>query len=167
MGNPIPKPGDPIIDASDIKLVDLAKTKIKNLSKTRAGYESAVASFVLLSSALIERIGMDPALQQKAQELLATDKRCTEVLPASTKLTALIRETRLDARHQIAGLLSEVGAQARRRAERDPKGDEIIAALEVLLEYQSASAKKAVATRGKGKAKAAKAKKGEQKDDNS
>ncbi|NUQ78710.1 MAG: hypothetical protein HUU21_34715, partial [Polyangiaceae bacterium] len=53
-------------------------------------------------------------------------------------------------------------AQARRRAERDPKGEEILAAVEELLNYQYAPAAKAVATKEKAKAMKAPEKPAEQ-----
>lgn len=147
-----PKPGQLHIDASDIKTIDLFPDQVSKLSKTRPGFEVAVECFLRLTPEMIERAGINPAVLQKASELMATNKRCDDVLPAAEKLVELLYETRLNARHELSGILTEVGAQARRRAERDSKGEEILAAVEELLNYQYAPAAKAVATKEKAKA---------------
>ena len=48
-------------------------------------------------------------------------------------------------------IFGELAAQARRRAKRDPAGSEVLGPLADLLEYQSAPAMKAVATKEKAK----------------
>jgi hypothetical protein len=146
-----PKPGDLHIDATDIPFKDLFPDQISKLSKTRPGFENAVECFLRLSPELIDRAGINPVVAQKAKELMATTKRCDDVLPAAEKLVELLHETRLHARHELSGILTEVGAQSRRRAERDSNGEEILAALEELLDYQYGPAAKAVATKEKAK----------------
>jgi hypothetical protein len=146
-----PKPGQLHIDATDIKTIDLFPDQVSKLSKTRPGFEVAVECFLRLTPELIERAGINPAVFQKAGDLMATNNRCDDVLPAAEKLVELLYETRLHARHELSGILTEVGAQARRRAERDPHGAEILAALEELLDYQYGPAAKGAATRVKAK----------------
>jgi hypothetical protein len=146
-----PKVGDQHIDASDIKVVPIYTDEISKLSKTRPGFEVAVECFLRFTPELIERAGINPTVFQKAAELMATNKRCDDVLPAAEKLVEHLRETRLHVRHELAGILTEVGAQARRRAERDPNGAEILAAAEELLDYQYGPAAKAIATKIKAK----------------
>ena len=148
----MPEMNDTQIDASDVPIVAVTTRQISKFSKTRSGYETAIACFLRLSPALLERAGIDPKLGDKAAAFLSTDKRCNELLPATEKLVQLLRETRHHARHELAGILSEVARQASYRAERDPYGDEIIAALEELLEYQYGPAAKANATKKKTKA---------------
>jgi hypothetical protein len=146
-----PKVGDLHIDVTDIKVVPIYTDEVSKLSKTRPGFEVAVECFLRLTPELMDRSGINPVVAQKAAELMATNNRCLEVLPAAEKLVELLRETRLHARHELAGILTEVGAQARRRAERDPNGTEILAALEELLDYQYGPAAKAIATKIKAK----------------
>ena len=146
-----PKPGDLHIDATDIQTVDLFPEQVSKLSKTRSGFNVAIACLLRLSPELIDRAGINPAVVPKAAALMATNDRCDSMLPAAEKLVELLHETGLHARHELAGLLAEVGAQGRRRAERDPKGEEILAALEELLTYQYGPAAKALATKEKAK----------------
>lgn len=145
------KIGTKALDISNIKTVDLISDMVSKMSKTRQGFEPAVACFLRLTPDLVERIGINPAVVEKAQEYLDTNNECDEALPAAEKIVELLHETRLHARHELAGIIAEVAAQARRRAERDPKGEEILAALEELLEYHYGPAAKAVATREKAK----------------
>lgn len=147
----LPKPGELHIDASDIQTVDLTPDDIRTLSKLRPGYEVAIECVLRQSPELLERAGVSAATLQRFSDLAATDKRCKEMLPASEKLTELLYETSLHTRHELAGLISEVAAQARRRAERDPKGSELLAALEEVIDYQCGPAVKAAATREKAK----------------
>jgi hypothetical protein len=147
-----PEPYDLHLDLSDIKIVNLHPEQVASYSKTRPGYKKAIECLLRLSPELIERVGVNPATLGKAQEFLSTDGRCDEVFPAAEKLVELVHETRLNARHELAGIIGEVAAMARRRSERDPKGAEILAALQELLDYHYGPAAKALATKEKAKA---------------
>jgi hypothetical protein len=59
-----PKPGDLHIDATDIKTVDLFPEQVSRLSKTRPGFDIAVACLLRLSPELIDRAGINPAVVQ-------------------------------------------------------------------------------------------------------
>lgn len=52
-------------------------------------------------------------------------------------------------RHKVGALIADAAQQAKRRAKRDPKGDEILSALEPAITYVAAPAKKAAATKAK------------------
>jgi hypothetical protein len=98
--------------------------------------------------------GIHPEEIARAVTLAAEIKSLDVFSPAADKLAKLMRETRLDRGHQLAGILTEAAAQARRRADRDPNGaSSILAPLEELLEFQYGPAAKASVTRGKAKAK--------------
>jgi hypothetical protein len=149
-----PKPGDLHIDASALTVIDLLPEQISKLSKLRDGYDSALDSLASLSPQAATRAGIHPEEIQRAVTLAAEIKSLDIFSPAADKLAELLRETRLDRGHQLAGILTEAAAQARRRADRDPNGaSAILAPLEELLEFQYGPAAKATATREKAKAK--------------
>ncbi len=148
-----PKPGDLHIDASALTVIDLIPEQIPRLSKLREGYESALDSLASLSPQAATRAGIHPEEIARAVTLAAEIKSLDVFSPAADKLAELMRETRLDRGHQLAGILTEAAAQARRRADRDPNGASILAPLEELLEFQYGPAAKASVTRGKTKAK--------------
>lgn len=140
------------IDASDIKVRDLATEQIVTMSKARDGVQVAVACLLRQTPELLERAGISPLLVKQATEYMVTHDRCDEVLPAAKKLVELLHETQIHARHELAGIIAEVAAQARRRADRDPQGEEILALLEELLDYHYGPAAKGMATKEKKKA---------------
>lgn len=150
-----PKVGDLIIDATDIPLVDITPDRVRQLTKVRDGYESAVANVVQLATADVERAGLNPAEIQRLQSLSADDAHLGELHAAAQKLTELLYETRLQRRHEIATLLAEFAAQARRRADRVENKAEVLGPLAALLDYQYGPAKQAAATKeaalGEGK----------------
>jgi hypothetical protein len=144
-----PVPGDLSIDASDVNAVDITPDKIAELIKFRADVGKALANIIRLTPEQMERAGMNEKDVQRARALIAEHQRCEELLPAAEKLAELLYETKLDRANQISLIMGELVSQARRRAERDANGSEILGPLADLLEYQSAPAKKAVATRTK------------------
>jgi hypothetical protein len=148
-----PKVGDLHIDASSVAVVDLLPEQIPGLSKLRDGYEKAVDALVSLSPAALARAGIHPEEIARAIALSAEITTLDVFSPAADRLAELMKETRFDRGHQLAGILTEAAAQARRRAERDPNGAAILAPLEDLLDFQYGPAAKAVATKEKGKAK--------------
>ncbi|HMY18266.1 MAG TPA: hypothetical protein PKA58_18200 [Polyangium sp.] len=146
-----PKPGELVIDASSIAVVDITPERIRQLTKVHDGYEAAVANMAQLKTADVERAGLNPADVQRLQSLSAEDAYLTELHVAAEKLTELLYETRLERRHEIATLLGEFAAQARRRADRVANTHEVLGPLAALLDYQYGPAKQAVATREAGK----------------
>lgn len=146
-----PKPGELIIDASGIAVVDITPERIRQLTKVHDGYEAAVANMAQLKTVDVERAGLNPADVQRLQILSAEDAYLTELHVAAEKLTELLYETRLERRHEIATLLGEFAAQARRRADRVANTHEVLGPLAALLDYQYGPAKQAVATREAGK----------------
>lgn len=148
-----PKPGDLHIDASALAVVDLLPEQIPKLSKLREGYAVALDALASLSPQAASKAGIHPDEIARAVALAAEIKSLDVFAPAAEKLAELMHETRLDRGHQLAGILTEAAAQARRRAERDPNGAAILAPLEDLLDFQYGPAAKAIITREKGKAK--------------
>ena len=148
-----PKPGDLHIDASAIAVVDLLPEQIAKLSKLRDGYDRALGALASLSPEAATRAGIHPDEIARANALDADIKSLDVFTPAAEKLVELMKETRYDRGHQLAGILTEAAAQARRRADRDPNGAAILAPLEDLLEFQYGPAAKATATREKARAK--------------
>src|SRR5262249_44718999 len=74
-------------------------------------------------------------------------KRIRELLPAALKLAELLRETGQVHSAKVSAALHDFASQVKRRAKRDPNGDEILAAFESLLVWAGAAAKKGVATK--------------------
>ena len=70
-------------------------------------------------------------------------------MPAAKALYLLLKGTYLVNRDQVGAMLGDAAASAKRRANRDPKGFEIVAALGPLLDYVQEPAKKAIATKVK------------------
>jgi hypothetical protein len=152
-----PVPGDLVIDASDVAVVDITPEQIVKLIKLHEGAEKALANIERLKPNEIKRAGLNPAEVDRAITLIAEYRRTEALLPAAEKLVELLTETRFDRGHQISLLLAEIATQARRRGQRDPQGAEILGPFADLFEYQYGPANKAVATREKAKANAAKA----------
>ena len=153
-----PSPGDLHIDATGVKVVDLTAEQIPAMSKIRDGYEAALVQLSRLPRELLDRAGIHPEEVARAVEHQEGLQEAHSFISSAEKMTELLRETRLYHGHHLAGILTEAAAQARRRAERDPKGDEILAALDELMAFQFGPAAKAAATREKAKKKIEKAK---------
>jgi hypothetical protein len=149
-----PQPGDLVIDASQLDVVDMASDMINNLIKVRDGIEKAVANVERLKPEEMRRAGINPMEVDRVRDLMAQYRRAEALLPAARKLAELVYETKVYRGHEISQILGEIAAQARRRGERAPDGAEILGPLEELFEYQYGPAKKAVATRDKAKARA-------------
>lgn len=142
-----PKVGDLIIDATGIPLSDITPDRVRQLTKVRDGYETVVTHVVQLAAADVERAGLNPAEIQRLQALSAEDAHLGELHAAAQKLTELLYETRLQRRHEIATLLAEFAAQARRRADRVENKHEVLGPVATLLDYQYGPAKQAAATK--------------------
>jgi hypothetical protein len=150
MGTPQnPEPGDLSIDVTGLTVYDLTPEQIKQKTKLRDGFDKAVACLVRLKPDQIKAAGLSADEVARSMQLLADYKRADEVLPAADKLVELLRETKIETGHQIGLILGDSASQARRRAERDPKAAEVLGALQDLLDYVSAPAYKAAATRAK------------------
>lgn len=137
------------IDASDLTPTPLTPDQVQQRIKVRAGFNGAVACLALLSAEQIQLGGLNGDDVKRALEHKLQFDRCDEFLPAAEKLVELLRDTKVEHGHQIGMILSEIAAQARRRAERDPKAAEVLGVISDLLEYVSAPALKAAATRAK------------------
>ncbi len=148
-----PVPGDKIIDATDVDLVDITPEQILKFIKVRDGIDKAMANVLRLKPVDIERAGLSPNDMQRAVALIGQFKYLEELLPAAEKLAEMIAETRALRAHELSLLLGEIAAQARRRGERDAKGAEIMGPLADLFDYQFGPARKSAATRAKANAK--------------
>ncbi len=153
--NPIK--GDLVIDASDVTAVDLTPEQIRRALKLRDGAPKAIKNILNLTPELIARAGLSPDAVASLGALYQDNRRAAALRGPSEKLAELMYETEIDTGHKISLLLGEMAAQARRRAERDPHGDEILAAIEELLAYQYGPAQKGVQTKKKARLEAEKA----------
>jgi len=144
-----PVVGDMAIDATDVTPAALTTDQILRKIKVRAGFSEAVASLTRVSPAQIQAGGISADEVQRAIDLKVQYDRCEELLPAVEELFELLRETRIEYGHQISIILGEIAYQARRRADRDPKGAEILGTISDLLDYVSAPAIKGTKTKAK------------------
>jgi hypothetical protein len=144
-----PVVGDMAIDATDVTPAPLTTDQIQRKIKVRAGFSEAVASLKRVSPTQIQGSGISADEVQRAIDLKVQYDRCEELLPAVEELFELLRETRIEYGHQISIILGEVAYQARRRADRDPKGAEILGTISDLLDYVSAPAIKGTKTKAK------------------
>jgi len=114
---------------------------------------TALQRILQLTAEQRDAAGISPIEMTRATALLANYEYADELLPPVEKLAELVLETKLFTGHQIANLLTEVARQVRSRAERGLLDQEVLAALDELLEYQYGIAYKAQLTKAK-KAKA-------------
>ena len=144
-----PRPGDLVIDASDITVTDINPCEIQKLTKLPEGYAKAVANLAALQPEDIERTGLNLKEIQRVLTLQKADERIGELLPAAERMVEVLNQARLLRRHQIAILLAEIAAQARGRADRKDNGAEVLEPLADLLEYSSGPASRSQATKEK------------------
>lgn len=154
MGDPKnPVPGDLVIDASGVAVIDYTTEHLNTLTKLRDGHEKAVANLARLTAEQLKAAGLNAEEVAAIVDLAVDHRKIGVLLAASEKMTELLHESHLDRGHKIATRLAEATSQARRRADRSPLGAAILGPLEDLLEYQLAPAQKGVITKAK-KAKA-------------
>ncbi|HVK68192.1 MAG TPA: hypothetical protein VM694_27225 [Polyangium sp.] len=146
-----PAVGDLVIDASDVKVTDITPEQIQKLTKLRDGFEDAVHNLLGLKSEDADRAGLNEKDKARLAAAFARDQRISELLPAAQKLTELLHETRQTTRHEIATILAENAAQAKRRADRVQNGAEVLGPVAPLLDYQYGPANKAAATKEKAR----------------
>jgi hypothetical protein len=154
MGDPKnPDVGDSILDASEVKLVDLSLDQIRRASKLYDGFEGALAAIRLASDDVKKRCKIDPAELTRIEGVLANLKMAQRFAAPLAKLSELISETIIADGSEIAVFLTEVANSARDRAEREdegkaPKGEaHLPAVLEALLKYQFGRAIQGAQTR--------------------
>ena len=144
-----PDIGDLILDARGLAVTDLTTEQVIKATKLRKGALSALLLILQLKPKQLEATGISPSEIARGTTLMAEYKYAEELLPPAEKLAELIYETRVDRGHQIANLLTEIAGQVRRRAERNLLDDEILAALEEVLDYQYGPAYKAQLTKAR------------------
>lgn len=150
MGTPEhPVPGDREINVTDLALIDVTSEEVNRFVKFRGGVGLALANIERLKAEEITRAGINEGDYQFLLGLIGEYRRMDEVLPAAAKLAEMLHESKLERAHRISLLFGEICSQARRRAERDPKGGEILGPLQDLLDYQYGPARQGAATRAK------------------
>ena len=147
-----PEIGDMHIDASDITPRDITPDDVKKLTKVRDGFKEAAKKVINLKKADVDRAGLNAEDIKRLADAVEREERHEKLVPASAKMHELLHEDRQLNRHDIATLMAEMAAQAKRRAERVHNPGEVLGPLDTLMEYQYGPAKKAVATKEKAKA---------------
>jgi hypothetical protein len=146
-----------MIDASGINLTDLTPTQMKEFTKLRDGHEKVLELFRTLLAEkpeMFKRAGIDMDTVKQTLITIENRKKAEALLPAAESLVGLLRESIVSDGKEIADVITEATNQAERRAEKDPKGSEILAAFETMITYQNAPAAKAQATQNQKKAQA-------------
>ena len=144
-----PEVGDLSVDASDVQTVNRLTDALRRLTKLHDGWEKAANNLLRLKPAEIQRAGMNAEDIARLPALLAQKKRLDDLRPPVERLGEILSDTDSVRSHEIAVILGEQAAQARRRADRSATGDEILGPLGDLLDYQYGPAIKAAATRAK------------------
>jgi hypothetical protein len=154
MSNPKkPKPGDLHIDLRAHTFVYVTPEFLKECNKLRKGADKAIRTVLCADAKARKRAGVSAEVVEELEQLWSEFQELGEAEPAVARLHQLVRETRLQRAHEIATRLAEISAQVRRREKRAHGGGLIAGPFEDLLDYQSAPAHKAAATRKKAKSK--------------
>jgi len=148
-----PSVGDLHIDASKLVAKDLTPEQVKKAIKLRDGAITALQRVLQLGPQQLDAAGISTKEISRITGVLENHQYALELRAPTDKLSELVDETRIDSGHQIAGFLAEVAGQVRSRVERNLLDEELLAALEDLLEYQYGPAAKAMLTKAR-KAKA-------------
>ena len=141
--------GDLIIDARQLPVRDMTIEQIRKATKLRDGWLTALQRILQLKPKELEAAGISSTEITRATALLSEYKYAEELLPPADKLAELVYETKIDRGHQIANLITEIAGLVRRRAERGLIDEELLAALEGVLDYQYGPAEKAQLTRAR------------------
>ena len=146
-----PVPGTMHIDASAVTLVAVADEEVPRMLKLRDGSEGAMNNIMLLKPEQIAKAGLHPDDIARLRSHIEQHREVKMFVDASRRMTDRLEQTLQHHGHEIAALFGEIASQGRRRARVSPHRNAILDALAALLTYQTAPAKKAVATRGKNK----------------
>ena len=147
-----PEPGDLEINASGLQVVDVLSDSSRRMTKLRDGWEKAVDNLLRLKPAEIQRAGLNPEEISRLAALKAEKERIGKLRPAAEKLVDILRDTDAVRGQDIALIVGEQAAQARRRADRSPERDLVLGPLSELMDYQSGPGIKAAATRARNAA---------------
>jgi hypothetical protein len=140
-------PGDLSIDASGLQVVDILAESIRRMSKLHDGYGKAVDNLLRLKPEEVERAGLNQSQIDRLGTLKVENDRIEKLQPAAEKLVDILRDTGAMRRHEMAIIIGEQAAQARRRADHSSARSQILGPLNDLLDYQFGPAQKGAATR--------------------
>lgn len=149
-----PEVGERSVDLTDLELHDITTEEAQRLLKLRDGYADAIKSVLVADVAVRKLAGLSEVEVTELGAKWTKMQRIDQVTPAVRKLLELLEETRLVEGANVAMRLGEMANQVRRRAGKVAGGDAILAAFEVLLDYQFGLAQQVADRRAKAKAKA-------------
>ena len=154
MGDPKnPEVGDSIIDASDLKLVDLSLEQIKKASKLHDGFETALNAIRRSSEDVKKRCKIDPEELARLEVVLANYKQAQQFVAPLAKLMELVSETIIANRSELAVFITDTANASRDRHDREAEGkatagkESIPGVLGDLFKYQFGPAIQAALTR--------------------
>lgn len=148
MGTPTnPEPGDMHIDATAVPLHAVADEDIRRKVKLREGSDKAMANILRLTDEEVAQAGLNMDDVNRLRGWIGEYRLAAQFLDSAERMTEKLEQTTLCHGHEISLLIGEIASQARRRARQSPHRGAILDSLGDVLEYQSAPAKKAAATR--------------------
>lgn len=147
--NTKPKVGDKSVDATGIDLIARRPDAVRRMSKVHEGWEKAAQNLLRLTPEQIRLANLNAEDIARLPQLVADKIRIVELRPVTERLGEMLSDTDSVRGHEIAIILGEQAAQARRRADRSTERDVILGPLGDLLDYQYGPAIKAAETRAK------------------
>lgn len=144
-----PDVGEMHIDASTVVVQAMPDEDMPKALKLRADADSAMEVAMVLTQEQIRQAGLNEEDMTRLRQLIEEHRRVTTFLKASRRMTDKLEQTLFWHNHEIAALFGEVASQGERRARTSPHRKAILDSLGPVLEYQTAPAKKAAATRAK------------------
>ena len=135
------------IDASGVVVRYVDDADMRKVLKLRDQYERAMNNIMILTDTQIDRAGLNPDDVTRIRARVTEYHTVMMFLEASRQMTENLQQTIFVLGHEIAASIGEITAQGRRRAKVSPNRGEILNALTPLIEYHTAPAKKARATR--------------------
>ena len=127
MGDPKnPKVGDRVIDASEVKLVDLTIGQTIKTAKVRDGFEQALEAFNLVDEAhresFFERIKVSKSELSRINAVHQNWLQAQALVAPLEKLLELAKETMIANGGEIAVFITDSCKSARDRAKREDEG---------------------------------------------
>lgn len=149
-----PEVGEMNINAGTVVVQAMPNGDMPKALKLRADADSAMEVAMVLTQEQILQAGLNAEDMVRLRQLITEHRRVTKFLKASKRMTDLLEQTLFWHNHEIAALFGEIASQGERRARTSPHRKAILDSLGPVLEYQSAPAKKAAATRAKNNGQA-------------
>ncbi|EYF04448.1 Hypothetical protein CAP_4416 [Chondromyces apiculatus DSM 436] len=135
------------IDARGVLLKYVDGADLSKVLKLRNHHDRAMNNIMVLTEAQIELAGLNEGDVERLRARITEYRTVLMFLAAAQQMTDNLQQTVYVLGHDIAAAIGEITAQARRRAKVSPDRGEILNALNQVIDYQLAPAKKGKLTR--------------------